>query len=105
MRQNAEAAAQAATEAHGRELRAAVAEAEGKTAAAVTEAEEITRRCAFAAGQVMVEAFERTLFAAGVRTEAALARAAAEVAEARADAAQARANAEQAHTNAGGLLC
>ncbi|KAJ1626662.1 hypothetical protein T492DRAFT_878012 [Pavlovales sp. CCMP2436] len=104
MRQSAAAAVQAAVELHGCELRAAVAEAEGKTAAAVADAQETTRQSTFAAGQVMADAYERSLLSAEAHMAAALARAAAQVAEACADAAQARADAEQAHTNAGGLL-
>ncbi|KAJ1618169.1 hypothetical protein T492DRAFT_917075 [Pavlovales sp. CCMP2436] len=99
---------EAAADAHMCELRAAVAEAEGKTAAAVAEAVESTCQCAFAAVEEMAAEAEcelraavaeavataeaRALAAEAVekRTEAALARGAAELAEARADAAEAR---------------
>ncbi|KAJ1626661.1 hypothetical protein T492DRAFT_1121776 [Pavlovales sp. CCMP2436] len=60
----AKAVEAAAAEAHERELRAAVAEEDGKTTLAVAEAEEMARRCGFATGLAMAEAFEHTLFAA-----------------------------------------
>jgi hypothetical protein len=56
LRQSADAAAQATAEAHGRELRAVVAEAEGKTAAAVAEAKETTRQSTFAGVHAIAEA-------------------------------------------------
>mmetsp|Transcript_10536 Transcript_10536/g.24427 ORF Transcript_10536/g.24427 Transcript_10536/m.24427 type:complete len:142 (-) Transcript_10536:46-471(-) len=63
VRKSTDATAQAAVEVHGRELRAAVAEAEGRTAAAVAEAVEFMRQSAFAAVEVMAAEFKRELLA------------------------------------------
>jgi len=63
VRKSIDATTQAAAEVHGHELRAAVADTEGRTAAAIAEAVESVRQDAFAAVEVMAAEFERELLA------------------------------------------